>query len=777
MVRDHDSINLRRQWLTFPDARDPFKCSAALSTGTWLDFPSTSRASSAFSKWQPQGCMPRAYAGKKAAACLARSTDTENVFIGDSTVRETFWAVARQLNKKTASEESMTAEKHADLSFSSGGANVRFYWDPFLNSTTAAEYMNRARMAASGSSDKSKGLVVVGSGLWFAKEHPKSIEAFQSAIDAVTDHLPEPDVYSIGRGRPYVMPVQPPFYEKLDAEHKTMTPQKINAMNNYLDDVALSHDIHLLKAFLGMVDGVPSIAYEPKGLHVLPQIADKQAELLLNVHCNNDERTYTYDGTCCFEYKADFVQMAMMAVTFVLAVVIAYLELSVWTNAASESVSKLLVKVWPFLTLMAAMGYCYLADRTHLFDKYQKLYNNQDFFILVAGILAAGLTTIKLSVTPARGNQEKPANQDQPFLSRDQTDEWKGWMQVAILAYHYTGASKVLWIYKIIRLLVASYLFMTGYGHTAYFYQKNDFSLKRVAGVLIRLNLLSVALPWMMGTDYLFYYFAPLVTYWYAIVYLTMRIKNDWNQQLPLFLLKIGISCAVTTLFHSQPWIIDPIFKLTNTVFGGKWDAKEWMFRCSLDQFIVYVGMVVSVLYIRSSKPPPPPPPPQSSMATTSFTRPGLPPQISSTMFYVFDVVALGVYLYASSTQSNKAQSNALHTYISPLAVLVFVHLRNCTQTLRNHYSGAYAWVGKISLETFVLQYHLWLAGDTKGLLSLGLFGNGGMIEVASFLGRRMTLGRWMDCLLLGVVFIWVSERTSTATGAITGIAMKKLFP
>jgi N-acetylneuraminate 9-O-acetyltransferase len=52
-------------------------------------------------------------------------------------------------------------------------------------------------------------------------------------------------------------------------------------------------------------------------------------------------------------------------------------------------------------------------------------------------------------------------------------------MQLVILVYHMTGASGILPIYMHIRVMVSSYLFLSGYGHFCYFWHRGEAGLVR----------------------------------------------------------------------------------------------------------------------------------------------------------------------------------------------------------------------------------------------------------------------------------------------------------
>jgi N-acetylneuraminate 9-O-acetyltransferase len=77
----------------------------------------------------------------------------------------------------------------------------------------------------------------------------------------------------------------------------------------------------------------------------------------------------------------------------------------------------------------------FIADRTHFVFKHQKEFSLIEFGGLVALIVVVSLLTLKKSEVSG-------------ILHRDITDEWKGWMQLLILVYHYTGASSVSPIYN-----------------------------------------------------------------------------------------------------------------------------------------------------------------------------------------------------------------------------------------------------------------------------------------------------------------------------------------
>ena len=71
----------------------------------------------------------------------------------------------------------------------------------------------------------------------------------------------------------------------------------------------------------------------------------------------------------------------------------------------------------PAVVMSVAAALIYLADRTGFWLKEQKQFSPWVFTFLSLLSLAAGLGTMR------------QADKDLGFLNREQTDEWKGWMQ------------------------------------------------------------------------------------------------------------------------------------------------------------------------------------------------------------------------------------------------------------------------------------------------------------------------------------------------------------
>ncbi|XP_077970440.1 N-acetylneuraminate (7)9-O-acetyltransferase-like isoform X2 [Styela clava] len=715
--------------------------------------------------WQPHGCMMHKYKTKYPMDSYSCLQNKKLAFVGDSRMRELMFSFVHAINPDAKTPE---GKIHSNVPIKEDKISLSFYWVPELNETATNLLGNWGE-----SSDDRPDIIFQSAGAHTLKKNGSLEDIYEQYTKNFTSILKEMQ-YLVKEHRTKIFWImQEPVEEsKLIPLRRLITNQRINQYNEAVKGLLTEKDS---ENRIQVIESFKWISYElielsEDGLHLPPQALKIESSILLNLLCNNN--LHPIDGTCC---QSSPNVTAIQIVVFLLglscivgAITMTYLKWRILKHpppdielgdvaqngSVVESAEKLLpndtkeiaatkktkenTKFDDTLELIIALSkftiimmYFYICDRTNIFMKGNKHFTNARFFLPLLYISLLGLFGIISTSQTA-------------LLNRDQTDEWKGWMQLIILIYHMSGASVNVPIYMHIRILVAMYLFMTGYGHFSYFWHKGDYSLYRVLNVVFRINLLTVSLCLVMDRSYQFYYFVPLCTFWFVILYISMTIwpranikmqtattngtipepsSNGPEKDYPLrnfnlrspysimFFKLVMLFLVISVLFVSQSYFEAifswwPAIRLFELPTGS---VREWWFRCQLDRYAMLHGAVLCFIYIIMKK-----------LSVLDDSKQGC--LLSTKASFITMTLSIGIvvtYTVWAAQCTDKFTCNRIHSYASILPITAFIIIRNVPGYLRSGYSAFFAWFGKISLELFIGQYHIWLAADTKGMLVL----------------------------------------------------------
>ncbi|KAK3082767.1 hypothetical protein FSP39_004725 [Pinctada imbricata] len=645
-----------------------------------------------YNTWQPYGCMMHTYTTTDARRCMHYINywggQNHITFLGDSRIRQLYYEFVNMLSKKKIEEEKV----HGDLHFEDKKIRVKvdFLWHPMVNTSMYYVYKSWLMLETNARPN----LVITGSGTWSIKLNNASEEAIKNFEDPV-------DQSKLSPNRSMITNYQVDQYNKV-------------ALNTLSDTEARIWSSSRLIA--QGIRGGDSL----DGLHISKPALTLDIMMLLNMYCN-DHMNYN-DGTCC-RIPDGATTLQIITAAFFLVCMLSALALFIYRRRLRRNGSKARAEngqrngtkeketceVWyeimsSLFKLGIIMAYFFLCDRTNFFMKENKYYTHVNFFLPFAYVMILGFFFTESTEQTA-------------VLHRDQTDEWKGWMQLVILIYHLTGASKVLPIYMHIRVMVSTYLFLTGYGHFSYFWKKGDYSLYRYCQVMFRLNFLVIVLCFVMNRPYQFYYFVPLVSFWFMIVYVTMAIwprismaSTEANSLHYFYLiLKFVLLGTAIALFYLSEVFFEKVFltRPIKSLFVTSDDSlHEWRFRWELDRYSVLYGMILAFGY--------------QFLVKKGIIRDSTGDSLFSTgmswLLMAVGLIGVGSYSTFALLCENKTECNRVHSYLVAVPIVSFILVRNIFGWIRTRYSSFFAWFGRISLEVKIFNFYF-IVGNPRHLL------------------------------------------------------------
>lgn len=256
---------------------------------------------------------------------------------------------------------------------------------------------------------------------------------------------------------------------------------------------------------------------------------------------------------------------------------------------------------------------------------------------------------------------------------------------------------------------------------------------------------------------YMLYYICPMHTFFTWGVFIPLYLCNQFNDSFKVLFFKILATLGVAVLLYDVvPGVFDAlmapfraILEFHDPLHPENKPMHEWFFRSGLDHIVWVFGMFCAFAFPWLEK--------QlfaiESMPTSKRTM--------AKLALLGATLAVGGWWAYEYFSLKKRDYNKVHPYTSFIPIFLYLVLRNLTEGLRKRHMYLFAWCGKITLETYILQFHVWM--KTTGI-------NGSPKYLMVLLPNMY----WTNFVLISAAYVYLSFRVFHITAALRDVAVPK---
>ena len=337
---------------------------------------------------------------------------------------------------------------------------------------------------------------------------------------------------------------------------------------------------------------------------------------------------------------------------------------------------------------------------------------------------------------------------------------------------------------------------MTGFGNFLYFDKKQDFSFERGISMWLRINYFPILLSLFVGVPFELLYIVPLHTTAFFITMITCYVAKLFETYLHMNHWQKNCSAISLCFFVHLIFYETQSSRILEDLFG-----KEILFRFTSDKYSAVLGIISGYFWhhaqffvtwantpIASQTPTPPVKNSSSTLPTSEATSEsnrsnnvadmGNKNDTESVLLFTTEQriakigqIAIGITLILLWWMlfghiNDKYVYNPIHPLIFWLPVFGWLMIRNSSKYLTEVHSTALEFFGKITLETYVLQFHVFMCKNVQHIPII--------LPNSGPEGNPMM--KFLNMLLTGVGFValayWARKITVTTQTTITDLVV-----